>query len=902
MKTQLLLLFSVWVLSACSYKAQLLGLSTHPSLDLSTKPTNAKITVFSTKPLYQDEAPSLTLFGPFEAQKISLYKTADCSGTVLTEKNLSSAVSKFIDVKVPTLTPGTYRFSARLLFSEKEQSECIVLTEAYVYNPPEGATSIRKGDGEILSLKSDGSVALWGDLTEAEDVLAKMPELASHVTKLVDNFPGALKSDGSLVYWGRMPPEDPEVDLSKDIIDFAGYEDDHSIIKANGDVWTWGWSYYPETKIATNGKSLYFNGDAFAVLKNDGAVVAWGDSSYGGDITSVAAELASNVVSVVPKKSAFAAIKSDGSIVAWGDPTAGGDASTVDSTINTGVVTLVGNEYAYAALKNDGSVFAWGDSSYGGDTALAAADLASGVSQIIPVPWMGFAALKTNGTVVTWGDSALDIPAGMAAQLSSGVVKVVAHRSAIAVLKSDGSVLSWGDPSELNDWDLAQPKLTANVKDLFATERMFFALKNDGSAIGWGVMDETYARPEFGPLLGSGITNIITDHQNYYTAFKADGTHFTWREDYRPVTELPAVERLASKPVSAAVSTHAAAFVLEDGSVVFKGYGSILNTTGVENKLTSGVQSVYANETAAVAVKNNGSAVVWGAGLSADISSVAAELTSGVDKVYHTQRAFAVVKTNGSVVVWGDPSYGGDASSVAVKLTSGVVKLAATSRAFAALKSDGSVILWGNSGYGADASDLAPEISSGVHDIASTTRDFAAIKNDGTVVTWGIGDSGDSSSVAANLVNVVSIVGNTSDFPAFAALRGDGTVVAWGDPFSGGDVSKISDKLVGVTGLTPFSNGFAAIKDDHSVVIWQFPSPFPLEVSEVETVSNGGDVIVVKKKDGSIISSNGLAGGEPYAEFLGAGGFEALTVNGGVFFVREDGALIGQVPQYRLEL
>lgn len=904
MKSQLFLLFFVLsALTACSYKAQLLGAGSHPSLDLSTKPTNATMTVYSSKAWLQDATPSLTLFGPFEAQKIIIYKSADCSGPVLTEKTLSGAVSNYVDVPVPALTAGVHRFSARLRLNDAEQSECVVMNEPYIYNPAAGATYIRQGSGEMLSLKSDGSVALWGDLSQAESIMASMPFLTANVVKLIDGFPGALKADGSLVFWGQLPPQDPDVDLSKEVVDFAGSSDDYSIVKANGDVWTWGFNFGSETKMATNTRKVYFNGSAFAALKNDGSVEAWGEPSSGGDTSTVAVNLTANVVSIVTKTDSFVAIKSDGSVVAWGDATSGGDSSTVSGAINSGVVSVIGNDSAYAALKNDGSVFAWGDSDYGGDTSLAAADLASGVSQIIPVSRVGFAALKTNGAVITWGDSDLDIDSGMAAELSSGVVKIVANRSAIAALKSDGSVLSWGNSADIGGWATVEPQLSSNVIDIIAGEKQFFALKSDGSVIGWGARREIPAGSEAETALATGVTRIITDRGALFTAFKNDGTLFSWNENYQEIKELPANERLASKPVSAAVSVRAAAFVLEDGSVVFKGYGEILNTTGVASQLTLGVKRIYANESAAVAIKENGAAVVWGGGLAADTSAVASRLNSGVDKVYHTQTAFAALKTDGSVVVWGESTEGGDTSSVAASLTSGVVKIAATKRAFAALKSDGSVIVWGHSSYGADASLVAAQIASGVKDIVANSRDFAAIKNDGTVVTWGVGDSGDSSSVAADLVNVVNIVGNTSDFNAFAALRSDGSVVAWGDPFSGGDVSLFAAKVSSdVISITPFESGFAAMKNDGRVVIWQFPTAEPTEVADVENVSNGGAYAVVRKKDGSIMSSAGLQYGEPYSQFLGAGGVEALTVNGGLFYIRKDGTLIGKIPQYRLEL
>ena len=74
---------------------------------------------------------------------------------------------------------------------------------------------------------------------------------------------------------------------------------------------------------------------------------------------------------IVATASAFAALKSDGSVVAWGD--AGGTIG--DASVSGNVVSLYANDGAFAALKSDGSVVTWGSAAYGGsisDAALAA--------------------------------------------------------------------------------------------------------------------------------------------------------------------------------------------------------------------------------------------------------------------------------------------------------------------------------------------------------------------------------------------------------------------------------------------------------------------------------------------------------------------------------------------------
>ena len=87
---------------------------------------------------------------------------------------------------------------------------------------------------------------------------------------------------------------------------------------------------------------------AFAALLKDGSVVAWGDSTDGGDISAVSGKVvmgdtnSSAVTSISASSGAFSAIKADGSVVTWGNSNLGGDSTSVDfsSTSVSSIVTL----------------------------------------------------------------------------------------------------------------------------------------------------------------------------------------------------------------------------------------------------------------------------------------------------------------------------------------------------------------------------------------------------------------------------------------------------------------------------------------------------------------------------------------------------------------------------------
>ncbi|CAE8732981.1 unnamed protein product, partial [Polarella glacialis] len=84
----------------------------------------------------------------------------------------------------------------------------------------------------------------------------------------------------------------------------------------------------------------------------------------GGNASTVQAAL-TNITAIYSNRFAFAALKADGSVVAWGSSTQGGDASRVQAAL-AGVTAIYFTSSAFAAVKADGSVVAWGDDANGG--------------------------------------------------------------------------------------------------------------------------------------------------------------------------------------------------------------------------------------------------------------------------------------------------------------------------------------------------------------------------------------------------------------------------------------------------------------------------------------------------------------------------------------------------------
>ena len=123
------------------------------------------------------------------------------------------------------------------------------------------------------------------------------------------------------------------------------------------------------------------NNGAFAAIRTNGSVIAWGSDSHGGDTSSVSAQLdgSTRVVQLYASNGAFAALRFDGSVVTWGDLYAGGDSSAVASQLNGAIPVsrIVGTGSAFMAVRMDGSVVSWGDTAAGGDSGSRSTSLQS---------------------------------------------------------------------------------------------------------------------------------------------------------------------------------------------------------------------------------------------------------------------------------------------------------------------------------------------------------------------------------------------------------------------------------------------------------------------------------------------------------------------------------------------
>ncbi len=414
--------------------------------------------------------------------------------------------------------------------------------------------------------------------------------------------------------------------------------------------------------VASPGRSYHEqrNRNAFSVLKVDGSVVAWGESSSGGDGSELPKDLNKDVQQIFSSAFAFAALKKDGSVFSWGDPNAGGDLpARISGFLKSGVKKLFSTAFAFAALKDDGSVYTWGNADKGGFSDTVAEHLLRDVKNIYSNE-SAFAALKHDGSVITWGNSSSGGNSeSVSDQLRSGVVQIYSTKSAFAALMNNGTVVTWGNSSSGGNSLMVSSKLQS-VVSISTTDSAFAALKQDGSVVTWG---NSYGGGNSYSIQESLLSDVITISatRGSFAALKKNGSVVTWGDN------------------------------INGG-----------NSTPVRSELTSNVRDIFSSDVAFAALKNDGSIVTWGnSSGGGDSSLISNHLQSDVISVASTNAAFAALKKDGSVVTWGDSSRGGDSSSVSTVLNvvSGdnlVNEIIANDSAFSARLRDNSVVSWGD--------------------------------------------------------------------------------------------------------------------------------------------------------------------------------------------------------------
>jgi alpha-tubulin suppressor-like RCC1 family protein len=284
---------------------------------------------------------------------------------------------------------------------------------------------------------------------------------------------------------GQMNEGCPLLDVS------GGYY--HSVaLRANGDVYAWGYNTYGQvgdnttvnksvpTKVLnlSNIKAIEAGYYHTLAIRNDGTLWAWGRNASGqiGDNTTTqrptavqVTSLGTNVVAIAAGESHSLAITANGKLWAWGSNSSGqlGNGTTTSSSVPvevstlTNVIAVTAGASFTLALTGDGRLWGFGTNTYG--------------------------QLGNGGTPTT------SVLTPLQTTVIPGVVRIAAGYGHALGMRLDGSVFAWG----------------YNV---------------------YGQLGNGTTTNSAQPVIVQGLTNAVQISASYYnsSAVLADGTVWTW--------------------------------------------------------------------------------------------------------------------------------------------------------------------------------------------------------------------------------------------------------------------------------------------------------------------------------------------------------------------------------------
>ena len=261
---------------------------------------------------------------------------------------------------------------------------------------------------ELTLLGGAGEVVAWGNLAQAD-----VPARLTRVTTVAagGGHALALKSDGTVASWGDNGHGQTNVPVGLTGVTAVAAGGSHSLaLKHDRTVVAWGANGHGQTNapVWLTGVTAVAAGDAHSLaLKSDGTVIAWGDNSQGQTNTPIGLR---RVSAIAAGGRHSLALKSDGTVAAWGD--SGHGQANVPVGL-TGVIAVAAGDAHSLALKSDGTVVAWGDNYYGQTNAPAGltgviAVAAGGRHSLALIAGITAEATAPSGAVVTFTSFAID--------------------------------------------------------------------------------------------------------------------------------------------------------------------------------------------------------------------------------------------------------------------------------------------------------------------------------------------------------------------------------------------------------------------------------------------------------------------------------------------------------------
>lgn len=281
-------------------------------------------------------------------------------------------------------------------------SDMMKLPEAMKKNP----ASISNGASFGVGASADGKVHVWGKTRISKTINIK--NVPSDMGKVIQVSAGydhvvALNENGEVFGWGngRLGQLDIPDDIGRHgkIVQIAaGYQITLAVAE-DGYLYVWGNENVNDIRVKkrTQDKDIVkvaVSADTAVALTKNGEAKHLGAEQSA--VSRVPEEAKSGVVDIAATAATAAVIKEDGSVVVWGNTTQG--LSEVPK-MEGKPISIVGGRYHYTVLTDAGKAYSWGSSRFKQTKVPAAAE--SGVTAIYGSYYQNYAVKADK--VVTWG-------------------------------------------------------------------------------------------------------------------------------------------------------------------------------------------------------------------------------------------------------------------------------------------------------------------------------------------------------------------------------------------------------------------------------------------------------------------------------------------------------------------
>ena len=422
---------------------------------------------------------------------------------------------KYLSSSYPSYGGAAIKYNGNLQFFGNSLNNSYHSSQS---NSPSSNTGniiqVSLGEKSGCLLNSDGTVETWGPLTKqlVDDATFDTSNLdLTNVKKiLMTKEQGiALKKNGTVVFWGKYPDSNGCI----------GY---HYWLqrKAGGTFWNCKTDITDYIlPLLTNIKDIYNNWTSFAVLKNDGTAIFWGDPRTGGvpnyngrtgvfvgetkigKLTiggsgktgiSLTQILENSATEITPITNGY----DTRDVMCTGTQcpkTIGGQISGVKQISFSG-----GYMKSYGLVKNDGTLVTWGWEDYGGNTSW----MDDKYKKHTDIVFMGKEGrlLTKNKDIITWTTQDTLVEHtwwGNEDKNDLQIFDITHNFNNFAVLKSNNTVYV----NKFGDINL----LTDIIEIAFYSDNSFGALKNNGILYFWN----DFSIDEFIEIKDIGIETII---------------------------------------------------------------------------------------------------------------------------------------------------------------------------------------------------------------------------------------------------------------------------------------------------------------------------------------------------------------------------------------------------------